>query len=286
MNLHWILRPSQQPDCGSRTRLPPPAHKASRYGFLPGSQLRDPDIRCAHDRHHPAPSRRASARGNRKPVTGKVAGWRDELTRSCCVAVFRGGDEARFHRNGGPGGRSVCASRFRLDPTHSLLLWRHLGRNLITLFSTVNTPCEKKSRRTPPRHTARTVDRRMRLGRPLALSPPANRHMRKKTSFFQWFYLQHASHAADARCRQGMAPAYAQDAFQQVNAVLSSFRRRADFSCRTSRIARKCANFPLRFAVRKRRIARINAVSKCRSRRAGTRERHRCGRTPRSGFAS
>jgi hypothetical protein len=184
VNLHWILRPSQQPDCGSRTRLPPPAHKASRYGFLPDSRLRDPDIRCARNHRRPAPSRRASTRGNRKPVTGKVAG---SAIRARCAAVFCGGDEACFRRNGGPGGRSVCASRFRLDPTHSLLLWRHLGRNLITLFSTVNTPREKKSRDAPPRRAARTVDRRERSARPRVLGASVDRHAQKKHLFSSGF---------------------------------------------------------------------------------------------------
>ncbi len=260
MNLHWIVRPSQQPDCGSRTRLPPPAHKASRYGFLPDSRSRDPDIRCARDHRHPVPSRRASARGNRKPVTGKVAGSTVRADSMRRIAAFCRGDEACFHRNGGPGGRSVCASRFRLDPTHSLLLWRHLGRNLITLFSTVNTPCEKKSRSAPPRHTARTIAGRERLALPLGLDVPGDRHARKKTSFFQRFYLRRTSRSAHPR-RSGTAVAVRiRHAFRQVNAAFSSFRRMADFSCRTSPIARKCANFSWRFAASKRHDARVDDV--------------------------
>lgn len=257
MNLHWILRPSQQPDCGSRTRLPPPAHKASRYGFLPGSRLRDPDIRYTRNHRRPAPSRRASTRGNRKPVTGKVAGSAIRAGALRCVAVFRGGDEACFRRNGGPGGRSVCASRFRLDPTHSLLLWRHLGRNLITLFSTVNTPREKKSRDAPPRSTARAVDRRMRTARPRAPGTPTDRHARKKTSFFQRFYLRNAARAACPHRSDEATATSIRCAYRQVNAALSSIRRMVVFPCRASPIARKCANFSTRFAVPKRCLAGV-----------------------------
>jgi hypothetical protein len=174
------------------------------------------------------------------------------------VAAFCRGDEACFHRNGGPGGRSVCASRFRLDPTHSLLLWRHLGRNLITLFSTVNTPCEKNPRNAPPRRAARTVDRRAHLARSLARNASGDRHARKKTSFFQRFYLRHVSKHAHPHRSETAATARIGHTFRQVNAALSSFRRMADFSCRTSPFARKCANFSSRFAAPKRHDARAS----------------------------
>jgi hypothetical protein len=60
--------------------------------------------------------------------------------------VFCRGDEAYSYRVRLPDGRLDCASRFRLDPSYSLLVMVRLGRNLITLFSTVNTLREKKSR--------------------------------------------------------------------------------------------------------------------------------------------
>lgn len=101
--------------------------------------------------------------------------------------VFRRGDEACFHRNAGPDGRSDCASRFCLERTHSLLLMQHLGRNLITVFSTVNTPCEKSSRSAPscacPERGARVAH---------AMSAPAHRLWPARlpgneTSFFKYF---------------------------------------------------------------------------------------------------
>ena len=203
-----------------------------------------------------------------------------------CVAAFFRGDEACFHRNGGPGGRSNCASRYRLDPTHSLLLGRHLGRNLITLFSTVNTLCEKKSRSAPPSPAARAVDCRTHACRALAHYASSDRRTRKETSFFQRFFLLHAAHAAYPGHPLGIATTRVRDALQQVNAVFSPFRRRGVFPCRATPIARKCANFPTRSAVPKRRIARVDTVSKRRSRRVGTRQRHRCCSASRSGFAS
>ncbi len=59
---------------------------------------------------------------------------------------FCRGDEAYSCRVRLPNGRLDCASRFRFDPSYSLLIMVRLGRNLITLFSTVNTLRAKKSR--------------------------------------------------------------------------------------------------------------------------------------------
>ncbi len=52
---------------------------------------------------------------------------------------FREGDGACVHRMNFPGGGLSCVARFRFGPTHSLWLPPVLGRNLITVFSTVNT---------------------------------------------------------------------------------------------------------------------------------------------------
>lgn len=52
---------------------------------------------------------------------------------------FREGDGACVHRMKFPGGGLSCVARFRFGPTHSLWLPPVLGRNLITVFSTVNT---------------------------------------------------------------------------------------------------------------------------------------------------
>lgn len=71
----------------------------------------------------------------------------------------RRGDEACFHRSRRPDGRSGCASGCRLEPTHSLLLGRLLRRNLITVFSTVNTPGEKTFRTRSPRRRRRRARR-------------------------------------------------------------------------------------------------------------------------------
>lgn len=101
---------------------------------------------------------------------------------------FRRGDEACFHRNASPGGRSDCASRFCLGRTHSLLLMQHLGRNLITVFSTVNTPHEKSSRDARPCACAELGTR---LAHATAMAPRRLRPVRfarNETSFFKCFF--------------------------------------------------------------------------------------------------
>lgn len=61
--------------------------------------------------------------------------------------AFRGGDFSKSTVTF-PGGGLNCLARFRLDPTHSLLWPPLLRRNLITVFSAVNTPAVFFSRRT------------------------------------------------------------------------------------------------------------------------------------------
>jgi hypothetical protein len=103
---------------------------------------------------------------------------------------FRRGDEAYSHRARLPDGHSDCASRFRLDPTHSLLVRLRLGRNLITLFSTVNTPREKKFGSV--RATgALECSRAHREDATNARDAPLRRAIRKtKIAFFQRFHSQ------------------------------------------------------------------------------------------------
>ncbi len=69
----------------------------------------------------------------------QVSGWEG--------SGFRSGDGAVIHLEEVRGGCLFYAARFRFVLTHSHLRQRLLGRNLITLFSTVNTPGENFSRR-------------------------------------------------------------------------------------------------------------------------------------------
>jgi hypothetical protein len=71
----------------------------------------------------------------KKPAARGVAGRGRDGIRG-----FREGDVACVHRKKFPGGGLSCVARFRLGRTHSLLWPPLLGRNLITVFSTVNTP--------------------------------------------------------------------------------------------------------------------------------------------------
>lgn len=71
----------------------------------------------------------------KKPAARGIAGrGRDG------ICGFREGDGACVHRKKFPGGGLKLCCAFCLGRTHSLLWPPLLGRNLITVFSTVNTP--------------------------------------------------------------------------------------------------------------------------------------------------
>lgn len=59
---------------------------------------------------------------------------------SCRNGVFRGRKRILLHHQCNRGGRPGCASRLNVDPAHSLPQERSAGRNLITVFFTVNYP--------------------------------------------------------------------------------------------------------------------------------------------------
>jgi hypothetical protein len=181
--------------------------------------------------------------------------------------VFRRGDEACFHRNAGPGGRSDCASRFRLERTHSLLLMQHLGRNLIMVFSTVNTlreksPCAPQSRASAERDACRSHAPAAMMRR-----SPSARPAQSETSFFKRFFR---APKRAPNSEYGCRPAQA-DATRQVNGRNPAFVRLDGFSRRTSRIARKCAKFERRSGVSKRCARRPRRAVERRSERIAAR---------------
>ena len=209
---------------------------------MPASHPRRPAGLSNRTRHFRARCIGTSVPGNRKPVAGMTAGRGMRAFLLAGVAIFRRGDEACFHRNACPDGRLDCASRFRPGPTHSLLLRRHLGRNLITVFSTVNTPREKKRRAAPVAARARRACRGAR-----ALSMDADvSHCgsgpRNETSFFKRFSpralatdMVHATRASFRRWRGKRARG-------RMNGFFPTRIRSGGISRRTSPIARKCAN--------------------------------------------
>ena len=150
--------------------------------------------------------------------------------------------------------------------------------------------CQHPARKKIPRRTSAPRRAHRRSSRaPLSITcarRPGDRHARKKTSFFQRFYLRHAARIAFPHRSETMATMRIRPTCRRVNAALSYFRRMVDFSCRTTPIARKCANFSTRFAVPKRRIAHVETVSRGESRRVRARDRHQCRGPTRSGFAS
>lgn len=209
---------------------------------MPTSRPRRPVERNARTCRIHAHRRGAFAPGNRKPVAGKAAGRAMRAVLLAGVAVFRRGDEACFHRNAGPGGRLDCASRFRFGPTHSLLLRRHLGRNLITVFSTVNTPREKNGRTS----TTTTRARRFRRGAHGATTDArvARRlaSPRNETSFFKRFSPRAVAARGFLGARKRRRWRRREAARGGMNDSVSARARSGGFSRRTSPIARNCAN--------------------------------------------
>jgi hypothetical protein len=136
-----------------------------------------------------------------------------------------------------------------------------LERNLITLFSTVNTLHEKKFSGAPYCHVAREANRDMLATRLLIDREAAAAHARNKTSFFQRFYLQATMRAKHPRYQPADRMTRIRHSFRRVNASYFTLCLTAEFSRRTGRIARNCANFSDRFASSNTRDARTDALS-------------------------
>lgn len=179
-------------------------------------------------------------------------------------SIFRRGDGTCFHRNLRPGGRSVCVSRFRLVGTHSLLLQRHLGRNLITLFSTVNTWREKKSRDAPQSTRARAANRAASAAATCSGDCRPHPPFRNETSFLQQFYSRTCARAAAVNDHERHFARRDGGNRESVNGSFPGFFQVGIFSRRTSPIARICANSKGRFAssaMRQTRIATAASTS-------------------------
>lgn len=182
---------------------------------------------------------------------GSAPGARDSRRRSR-EDGFRRGDEACSHRERCPDGDSDCASRFRLDPTHSLLLGVRLGRNLITLFSTVNTPREKKSAamraagerdRIEARREDATRARRIRASKP---------RRKKKIAFFKTFRSREKRNGAARGDEGDVRERRARRRDRRVNRSDTKTPRAVRIRRRRCPIARICANFQRRFGARRR----------------------------------
>ncbi|KAF1016137.1 MAG: hypothetical protein GAK31_01621 [Stenotrophomonas maltophilia] len=108
----------------------PPAHEVRRYGYGNARQVR--------------------RRGHRKKKT----------------LAFLRGKRGHVHRGMDRGGDRGAASHRTFDSAHSVWQASSAGRNLITLFFTVNNPSEKISHPTPFRPAPRRAVRRLHRHRP------------------------------------------------------------------------------------------------------------------------
>ncbi|GEM_PF-5673103 len=79
----------------------------------------------------------------RQPHRDGYRNTRNDSRHGCHVlfgGVFRGRKRLLLHHLRNRGGRPGCASHLNVDPAHSLPQQRSAGRNLITVFFTVNYP--------------------------------------------------------------------------------------------------------------------------------------------------
>lgn len=107
---------------------------------------------------------------------------------------FLEGDVACVHRKKFPGGGLSCLARFRFGSTHSLLWPPLLGRNLITVFSTVNTP---GGFFWVP--VAAAIGGRVRVGRRGTATDARSARSRRKNAFAKMLVLRALRHD-DATC--------------------------------------------------------------------------------------
>lgn len=113
------VTPSCRKHHGYRTRDQPPARQARRYGFGGIARCRGDAFRRL------APIK--------KPAAANAAGFDHG-----CIHAFREGCGAGVHLFDVAGGGACAAAGYRVGFDHSLLQETSAGRNLITVFSTVN----------------------------------------------------------------------------------------------------------------------------------------------------
>lgn len=160
-----VQRPSAKRHRGYRTRDQPPTRKARRNGFGETGDL-------------------APAIKNLQRVTVQVGV-------SGRVATFHGGDVARVHLQECQGGGLRCAARCLSCSTHSLPQVTSAGRNLITVFSSVNTLAKLFSRPACPLDSADCLALRSIGARAITCNCTARNFVITKVLFFSAFDSHH-----------------------------------------------------------------------------------------------
>lgn len=145
-----------------------------------------------------------TARGDRPGRRQRRGGYRNTRADASTgarwgnVAAFRGGKQSRIHPVRLLGGCPVLACLFDVDSAHSLRQATSAGRNLITVFFTVNTPAQNffaapvrrrgqpgraRHRQRHPMHAPRRRAKQAHEGKPLffGCAPHAPKHTRGTT---------------------------------------------------------------------------------------------------------
>jgi hypothetical protein len=117
-----------------------------------------------------------------------------------------------------------------------------LGRNLITVFSTVNTPREKNGRTSPTPARARRSRRDARGATTDARDARSLASPRNETSFFKRFFPQAVAARGFLDVRERGRGRRRGGARRGMNESFSTHAPSGGFSRRTSPIARNCAN--------------------------------------------
>jgi hypothetical protein len=187
-----------------------------------------------------APARR---RANKNPDRRKRAGLDETRYLRLCENPFREGNDPCFHRVDCPVGGSFCTASCFFVRTHSLPQETSAGRNLITLFHTVNTLAEFFFR--PAWHPTRPVGavgdtpRHVRFAR----RSPASPKCFYETALFKGFAKTETGACAIGGELARLRHADRNALRGRANAPCRKVHRGAPVSRRTSRFARKCANF-------------------------------------------
>ena len=165
------------------------------------------------------------------------------------VVRFRSGDGACIHLVEVRGGGLFYAARFRCVLTHSFRRQRLLGRNLITVFSTVNTPREEISRRRVGAAGEQQANEMRWIRRRCRARVRLIERRAKESAQNKCFYenaVEHARDASRSRLRSWcFSVALAQPDREMKNRYAADGRSRAA----QVRLRGNCANFRGRFPI-------------------------------------
>lgn len=159
-----------------------------------------------------------------------------------CGQHFCRGSEPCVHRFDCPGGGPICAACCRAGFSHSRLQETSAGRNLITLFRTVNNPADFSFRRPRPDDASRASPAASTNARAYRERVRKFFFERAETQAWRGFQSESRNRSENFRKRSGFASRVSKRRSKDVSGTKNSFPSPRSISRRTSRFAQKCAN--------------------------------------------